>query len=65
MTYYELPSGARVFAAGAFTLAGPHLRCAQIARFLANLWNTLADEPEGQYSQAKLGACPYDTDDPV
>ena len=65
MTYYELPSGARVFAAGAFTLAGPHLRCAQIARFLANLWDTLAEEPEAQYSQADLGSCPYGTDDPV
>jgi len=62
MTYYESPSGARVFAAGAFTLAGPHVRCAGIARFLANLWDTLAGEPsEERYAQADLGSCPYTT----
>jgi hypothetical protein len=40
MTYYELPSGAKVFAAGAFTLAGladSHL----VAQLLANLFDHL------------------------
>jgi hypothetical protein len=60
MTYYDTPSGARVFAAGAFTLAGPHVRCASVAQLLANLWDNLAGEPsEVQHPQANLGACPY------
>jgi hypothetical protein len=59
MTYYEDPSGARVFAAGAFTLAGTRGRCAPVAKFLANLWNHLAGEtPQDRYPQADLGPCP-------
>jgi len=42
MTYYETRSGARVFAAGAFTLAGMQARFVRVARFLANLWDNLA-----------------------
>ena len=60
MTYYETPAGARVFAAGAFTLAGPQLRCANVAQLLANLWDNLAGEPsQERYPQADLGPCPY------
>ncbi len=60
MTYYETPAGARVFAAGAFTLAGPQLRCANVAQLLANLWDNLAGEPSRErYPQADLGPCPY------
>jgi hypothetical protein len=43
MTYYETPSGAKVFAAGAVTLAGavwwPNVR-----QVMANLWSMLADD---------------------
>src|SRR5207248_1272385 len=41
MTYYETPRGAKVFAAGAFTLAGSAAQ-PQVATVLANLWNHLA-----------------------
>jgi hypothetical protein len=45
MTYYENDRGARVFAAGAFTLAGSARR-PQIRQLLANLWTRLtAEEP--------------------
>ena len=44
MTYYETRSGARVFAAGAFTLAGTQARWTAVARFLDNLWDELAGE---------------------
>ena len=40
MTYYETPAGARVFAAGAFTLAGA--RDPLSRRLLENLWRHLA-----------------------
>lgn len=40
MTYYELPNGAKVFAAGAFTLA--ESVCApQVGRIISNLWSRL------------------------
>jgi hypothetical protein len=45
MTYYETRGGARVFAAGAFTLSGKQLRRPQIARLLENLWSHLTDVP--------------------
>jgi hypothetical protein len=44
MTYYELPNGAKVFAAGAFTLAGS-IWCPEVARMIENLWTRLAPEP--------------------
>ena len=40
MTYYETPAGAKVFAAGAFTLAGS-IRNPRIRRLVANLWAKL------------------------
>jgi hypothetical protein len=43
MTYYETPAGAKVFAAGAFTLAGS-VRQPAVVRLLTNLWERLADE---------------------
>jgi N,N-dimethylformamidase beta subunit-like protein len=43
MTYYETPAGAKVFAAGAFTLAGS-VRQPAVKRLLANLWERMADE---------------------
>jgi hypothetical protein len=41
MTYYETPSGAKVFSAGAFTLAG-HVHEPEVRRLLTNLWRRLA-----------------------
>lgn len=41
MTYYETPAGAKVFAAGAFTLAGKTYDPA-VRRFLHNLWARLS-----------------------
>jgi hypothetical protein len=43
MSYYELPNGAKVFAAGAFTLAGK-VWMPGVEQVLENLWNRLADE---------------------
>jgi hypothetical protein len=41
MTYYETPSGAEVFAAGAFTLAG-HVSEPKVATLLENLWTHMS-----------------------
>jgi hypothetical protein len=59
MTYYETRSGGQVFAAGAFTLAGPLAGCVAVARFLANLWGRLAGDvvPE-QSVEAAEQHCP-------
>jgi hypothetical protein len=43
MTYYETPAGARVFAAGAFTLAGQAANPV-ISKLLSNLWQHLTVE---------------------
>ena len=43
MTYYETKAGAKVFAAGAFTLAGS-VRQPAVRRLLANLWERLGEE---------------------
>jgi hypothetical protein len=43
MTYYETAAGARVFAAGAFTLAGSIWQ-PDVSRLLENLWARLARE---------------------
>ena len=43
MSYYETPRGARVFAAGAFTLAGA-IRQPNVARLVENLWQRLGRE---------------------
>jgi hypothetical protein len=43
MAYYETPAGARVFAAGAFTLAGHALKPAESA-ILENLWSRLVTD---------------------
>ena len=40
MTYYETARGAKVFAAGAFTLAGSALQ-RSVGRLLENLWQHL------------------------
>jgi hypothetical protein len=45
MAYYETARGARVFAAGAFTLSGAQARRATISRVLENVWDRLA--PDG------------------
>jgi hypothetical protein len=42
MTYYETPSGTKVFAAGAFTLAGDVGGNPTVARLVDNLWRHLA-----------------------
>jgi hypothetical protein len=45
MTYYETPAGAKVFAAGAFSLAR-NVYERSVRRLLANLWTRLAlDHP--------------------
>ena len=41
MTYYRTRRGAKVFAAGAFTLAGAAL-WPDVSRLLENLWRELA-----------------------
>ena len=43
MSYYALPNGAKVFAAGAFTLAG-RASMPAVKQVLENLWTRLADE---------------------
>ncbi len=43
MTYYETTRGARVFAAGAFTLAG-HTRDPSVRRLLENVWERLSSD---------------------
>jgi hypothetical protein len=43
MTYYETAAGAKVFAAGAFSLAGS-IRQPAVKRLLINLWSRLAEE---------------------
>ena len=40
MTYYETESGARVFSAGAFSIAG-QIGEAHVSRVVANLWRRL------------------------
>ena len=47
MTYYETAAGAKVFAAGAFTFAGPQARSFEIRRLLENLWARLTVEDAG------------------
>jgi hypothetical protein len=42
MTYYEAPGGAKVFAAGAFTLAGEVISNRIVRQLVANLWTHLA-----------------------
>jgi hypothetical protein len=42
MTYYEL-GGARVFAAGAFSLAGG-IRNPEVAQLVSNLWTRLTSD---------------------
>jgi len=47
MTYYETANGAKVFAAGAFTLSGTQARTPAMWRLLENLWDRLTVEDEG------------------
>jgi len=47
MTYYETRSGAKVFAAGAFTLAGAVIDNPIVAKLMANLWTQLGPESNG------------------
>jgi hypothetical protein len=42
MTYYEMPSGAKVFAAGAFTLAGSVLSDPTVGTLVDNLLTHLS-----------------------
>ena len=43
MTYYETPAGAKVFAAGAFTLAGSVWQ-GHVRELVTNLWNRMASD---------------------
>jgi N,N-dimethylformamidase beta subunit-like protein len=47
MTYYETDTGARVFAAGAFSLAG-HIGEPHVSRVVANLWRRLRGDRRHQ-----------------
>jgi hypothetical protein len=42
MTYYETSAGAKVFAAGAFTLAGSVLKNPVVGTLMQNLWTRVA-----------------------
>lgn len=53
MTYYETPRGAKVFAAGAFTLAGSAL-LPEVSTLLENLWRHLATT-NGDLERAAVG----------
>jgi hypothetical protein len=44
MTYYRAPSGAEVFGAGAFTLAGQVIGNPQVGQMVANLWTHLSEQ---------------------
>jgi N,N-dimethylformamidase beta subunit-like, C-terminal len=46
MTYYETKAGAKVFAAGAFTLAGA-IRQPRVQELIDNLWVRMANDPLG------------------
>jgi hypothetical protein len=43
MTYYEMPAGAKVFAAGAFTIAGSVWQ-GHVRELMSNLWERLAKD---------------------
>jgi hypothetical protein len=51
MTYYEVPNGAKVFAAGAFTLA-EQVWSPQVGRLIANLWLRLAGDEDPAQTDA-------------
>jgi hypothetical protein len=51
MTYYETPAGAKVFAAGSFTLAGA--RDPIVGHILQNLWNRLTAAPGGSSAPSR------------
>jgi hypothetical protein len=55
MSYYERPSGAKVFAAGAFTLGGAHdpVEC----RLLENLWDHLGPQTREPVAAAVPDPC--------
>jgi hypothetical protein len=56
MTYYELPNGAKVFAAGAFTLA--ESVCApQVGRIISNLWSRLGANDVPSHPDAHAVGC--------
>jgi hypothetical protein len=46
MTYYETKAGAKVFSAGAFTLAGG-MRQPLVHQLMENLWKRMANDPKG------------------
>ncbi len=48
MTYYETKAGAKVFAAGAFTLAGGMRDNPRVQQLVANLWTHLGNDRTGQ-----------------
>ena len=43
MTYYDTPAGAKVFAAGAFTIAGSVWQ-GHVEQLMANLWDRLSQD---------------------
>jgi hypothetical protein len=48
MTYYETKAGAKVFAAGAFTLAGGMRDNPRVQELVENLWTHLGNDRPGQ-----------------
>lgn len=54
MTYYESVSGARVFAAGAFTLAGAIFQ-PDVTALVENLWRRLSEAEPREASSVDSG----------
>jgi len=48
MTYYEHPSGARVFSAGALNFGGQMLLWPEVTRLVENVWAHLGGTPARQ-----------------
>jgi hypothetical protein len=56
MTYYELANGAKVFAAGAFTLA-ESVCVPQVGRIISNLWSRLGANDVRPHPDAPAVGC--------
>jgi hypothetical protein len=64
MTYYETPAGARVFAAGAFTLAGAVFQ-PPVSRLVGNVWRRLTAPERDAAVRAPASTAPATADAPA